>query len=88
LPTYEDSHEDSDDRKALGKNNETIYVTAEDLDDEDEELDDFEAMEVEEKLRRLVMYLREEHRYCLWCKCAYDDDDMEGCPGVMEADHD
>ncbi|KAH8885164.1 hypothetical protein GQ53DRAFT_751457 [Thozetella sp. PMI_491] len=87
LPTYVDEDEDADDRKALGKST-TVYVTSEDLDEEDEELDGFNALDAEEKLRRLVEYLRKEHRYCFWCKFAYSDEALEGCPGPTEEDHD
>ncbi|KAF6841226.1 g-patch domain-containing protein [Colletotrichum plurivorum] len=87
LPTYEDDQEDEDDRTALGKNK-TVYVTAEDLDEEDPELDEFNELEDAEKLRRLVEYLRKEHTYCFWCKFTYPDDEMEGCPGLTEEDHD
>ncbi|CCF32675.1 G-patch domain-containing protein [Colletotrichum higginsianum] len=87
LPTYEDDQEDEDDRTALGKR-QTVYVTAEDLDEEDSELDEFNELEDAEKLRRLVEYLRKKHRYCFWCKFTYTDDEMEGCPGVTEEDHD
>ncbi|EXF81537.1 G-patch domain-containing protein [Colletotrichum fioriniae PJ7] len=87
LPTYEDDDEDADDRTALGKK-QIVYVTAEDLDEEDPELDEFNELEDAEKLRRLVEYLRREHRYCFWCKYTYPDDEMEGCPGVTEEDHD
>ncbi|KAK1600449.1 uncharacterized protein LY79DRAFT_533593 [Colletotrichum navitas] len=87
LPTYEDDQEDEDDRTALGKKR-TVYVTAEDLDEEDPELDEFNELEDAEKLMRLVEYLRKEHRYCFWCKFTYPDDEMEGCPGVTEEDHD
>ncbi|KAK1690713.1 hypothetical protein BDP55DRAFT_648204 [Colletotrichum godetiae] len=87
LPTYEDDDEDADDRTALGKK-QIVYVTAEDLDEEDPELDAFNELEDAEKLRRLVEYLRREHRYCFWCKYTYPDDEMEGCPGVTEEDHD
>ncbi|KAF9879868.1 G-patch domain-containing protein [Colletotrichum karsti] len=87
LPTYEDDLEDDDDRTALGKK-QTIYATAEDLDEEDPELDEFNALEDAEKLRRLVEYLRKEHLYCFWCKFTYPDQEMEGCPGLTEEDHD
>ncbi|KAK1985324.1 hypothetical protein LZ30DRAFT_708656 [Colletotrichum cereale] len=87
LPTYEDDQEDDDDRTALGKK-QTVYVTAEDLDEEDSELDEFNELDDAEKLTRLVEYLRKEHRYCFWCKFTYTDDEMEGCPGVTEEDHD
>ncbi|KAK5990388.1 hypothetical protein PT974_08656 [Cladobotryum mycophilum] len=87
LPTYEDNHEDEDDKKALGKGH-TVYATADDLDEEDEELDEFNALDVGTRLNRLLVYLREEHKYCFWCKMAYPDEQMEGCPGLTEEDHD
>ncbi|KAK4240665.1 hypothetical protein C8A03DRAFT_41875 [Achaetomium macrosporum] len=87
LPTYEDAEEDEDDRKALGKAR-TTYVAAEDLDEEDPELEEFNALPPEERLRRVVTYLREEYHYCFWCKFEYPDEKMEGCPGLTEEDHD
>ncbi|CAJ0553875.1 Ff.00g123870.m01.CDS01 [Fusarium sp. VM40] len=87
LPTYEDDQEDADDKRALGKGH-TVYATAEDLDEEDEELDHFNELEIGERLRRVVEYLREKHQYCFWCKMAYPDVEMEGCPGLAEEDHD
>ncbi|EHK15656.1 uncharacterized protein TRIVIDRAFT_38813 [Trichoderma virens Gv29-8] len=87
LPTYENDEEDEDDKKALGKKHVT-YSTADDLDEEDEELDEFNALELSTRLSRLVMYLRETHQYCFWCKMAYPDAEMDGCPGVTEEDHD
>lgn len=95
LPTYEDEGMDDDDRMALGSSGggrtdgkKTVYMPADDLDEEDPELDGFEALEVSEKLAGLVAYLRERHRYCFWCKLAYPDEEMEGCPGLTEEDHD
>ncbi|KAI1841553.1 hypothetical protein JX265_004718 [Neoarthrinium moseri] len=87
LPTYEDENEDEDDRRALGKTK-TAYVPVEDLEEEDPELDEFNALEPDEKLRRLVNYLRDEYQYCFWCKCSYPDEEMDGCPGLTEEDHD
>ncbi|RFU72726.1 coiled-coil domain-containing 75 [Trichoderma arundinaceum] len=87
LPTYENGEEDEDDKKALGKNPIT-YATADDLDEEDEELDEFNALELGTRLSRLVMYLRETHRYCFWCKMAYPEENLDGCPGLTEEDHD
>jgi hypothetical protein len=87
LPTYEDAEEDEDDRKALGKAG-TAYVTAEDLDEEDTELDEFNALPPDERLKRVVQHLRDEHHYCFWCKFTYPDENMEGCPGLTEEDHD
>jgi len=87
LPTYEDEDEDEDVRVAAGKGGQ-VYAAAEDLDEEDAELDEFNALEPGERLRRLVLFLRSEFRYCFWCKFTYPDDAMEGCPGLTEEDHD
>ncbi len=86
LPTYEDPDEDKEDRMALGKKD-TEEVDR-DLDVEDEELDEFEALDSAEKLQKLVEYLRERWHYCFWCKYRYGDSSMEGCPGIIEDDHD
>ncbi|PTB65355.1 hypothetical protein BBK36DRAFT_1122063 [Trichoderma citrinoviride] len=87
LPTYENSEEeDDDDKMALGKD--VNFSIAEDLDEEDEELEEFNALDLGTRLARLVMYLRERHRYCFWCKMAYPDAEMDGCPGITEEDHD
>ncbi|KAI1808292.1 hypothetical protein F4811DRAFT_549028 [Daldinia bambusicola] len=87
LPTYVDDLEDEDDKTALGKTA-AAYVPVEDLVEEDPELEEFNALEVEERLKRLVEYLRKRYNYCFWCKCAYPDETMEGCPGLTEEDHD
>ncbi|KAH7329330.1 hypothetical protein B0I35DRAFT_42361 [Stachybotrys elegans] len=87
LPTYEDDEDDEDDKLAKGKKAIT-YVVAEDLDEEDEELEAFDALEISERLRQAIVFLRERHRYCFWCKMAYPDEQMEGCPGLTEEDHD
>ncbi|KAG5950067.1 hypothetical protein E4U53_005514 [Claviceps sorghi] len=88
LPTYEDEDEDEDDRQALGKRETTAYVAAEDLDEEDEELEAFDAQEPGKRLEEVVRYLRKRHLYCFWCKMQYADEGMEGCPGIGEEDHD
>ncbi|KAK4099800.1 hypothetical protein N658DRAFT_498046, partial [Parathielavia hyrcaniae] len=86
LPTYEDAEEDEDDRKALGRAG-AAHVMAEDLDEEDAELDEFNALPPDERLRRVVQHLRDEYHYCFWCKFTYPDEEMEGCPGLTEEDH-
>ncbi|KAI1176751.1 putative G-patch domain protein [Nemania sp. FL0916] len=87
LPTYHDDLEDEDDKKAAGIT-QIVHALVEDLDEEDPELDEFNALEADEKLRQLVEHLRKEHDYCFWCKFGYPDDTMEGCPGLTEEDHD
>ncbi|KAK1757671.1 hypothetical protein QBC47DRAFT_376671 [Echria macrotheca] len=90
LPTFDDPDEDADDRHALGRtvDDETEEYVVEEGDDEDVELDKFNALAPDERLRRVVEYLRDRHRYCFWCKYQYPDEDMLGCPGLTEEDHD
>jgi hypothetical protein len=87
LPTYDDADEDADDKRALGKEP-TRYRLVEDLEEEDPELDEFNALDPAERLQKLVEHLRQEHNYCFWCKFTYADKSMDGCPGVTEEDHD
>lgn len=87
LPTYDDADEDKDDKRALGKDK-IQHTLVEDLEEEDPELDEFNALDLAERLHKLVLYLREEFNYCFYCKYTYPDKDMEGCPGLTEEDHD
>lgn len=87
LPTYDDTNEDADDKRALGKVP-TQYRFIEDIEEEDPELDEFNALDPAERLQKLVEYLREEYNYCFWCKFSYPDKEMDGCPGLTEEDHD
>ncbi|KAK8181877.1 putative G-patch domain protein [Phyllosticta capitalensis] len=88
LPTFDDSDLDPDDKQALERKDKTELVVHEDLAEEDTELEEFMALPPSERLEKVVMYLREQHKYCFWCKYQYPDKDMEGCPGVTEEDHD
>ena len=87
LPTYDDADEDKEDKRALGKEA-TQYMLVEDLEEEDPELDEFNALDPAERLQKLVEFLRKEFHYCFWCKYTYPDSEMEGCPGLTEEDHD
>jgi hypothetical protein len=87
LPTYEDDNEDAEDKRALGREA-TQYLLVEDLEEEDIELDEFNAWDPAERLQKLVVHLREEYNYCFWCKYTYPDQEMDGCPGLTEEDHD
>jgi Domain of unknown function (DUF4187)/G-patch domain len=87
LPTYDDEDEDKEDKRAMGKVS-MQHNLVEDLEEEDAELDEFNALPLAERLLKLVMYLREEYNYCFWCKFTYSDKEMEGCPGLTEEDHD
>lgn len=77
-----DEEEEKQDRLAWGGEEE------DEGDDRDEELEAFEALAPQERLERVVGYLREKHWYCFWCKSRYENAGMEGCPGMTEDDHD
>lgn len=79
--TYDDPEEDDQDRQAWGSEEEEV-------EEEDAELDAFDALELAERLSKIVEYLRTTHCYCFWCKFQYPDAEMEGCPGLTEEDHD
>ncbi|KKA30665.1 hypothetical protein TD95_002673 [Thielaviopsis punctulata] len=80
---------DDDDRVALGKDVTPLLPVGEDGDEEeDAELKAFEELDIEEQLTRVLMHLRQAHRYCFWCKAEFPDAEMDGCPGVTEEDHD
>lgn len=90
LPEYDDPTMDREDKKALGsevdQNTSALEI---ELEEDDEELDAFNALEPAERLHKLVLFLRETYRYCFWCKYAYETDlELEGCPGLTEEDHD
>ncbi|KAI4125088.1 MAG: hypothetical protein LQ338_004475 [Usnochroma carphineum] len=77
---YDDPDEDQEDRQAWGDEEEEV-------EEEDLELEGFNALEPAERLKRMVEYLREKWRYCFWCKFQYPDEEMEGCPGFTEDEH-
>jgi hypothetical protein len=58
-----------------------------DLEENDPELEEFEALDTTEQLEKVVAHLRKEHRYCYWCMGQYPDEGMEGCPGLTEDEH-
>ncbi|PLB44715.1 putative G-patch domain protein [Aspergillus steynii IBT 23096] len=88
LPSYDDPTLEREDKQALAVNPESSSILEQELEEEDSALDEFNALDPGERLARLVRYLRQEHRYCFWCKCSYETDEMEGCPGITEEDHD
>lgn len=88
LPTYDDPDEDQEDKNAYSKKQTTNEFVEEDLYEVDAELDKFNELSTSERLEMLVTYLRDTYRYCFWCKFKYEDEEMEGCPGLTEEDHD
>lgn len=87
LPTYNDPDEEKDDQIALSRKDKLEEVDLE-LDQDDDELDGFLALTTGERLEKLVRYLRDIWHYCFWCKYRYPDEEMDGCPGLTEDDHD
>lgn len=88
LPGYDDSILEHEDKQALGLGQNNLALVEQEPDEDDPELDEFNALEPHERLEKLVMYLREKHRYCFWCKYQYETEEMDGCPGVTEEEHD
>jgi hypothetical protein len=90
LPTLAADEDDGDDLKiAQGRDIVPFYTSLEnDLEDEDPDLAEFQALPVDERLHKLLTFLRDEFHYCLYCGYQYPDAEMEGCPGVTEEEHD
>lgn len=74
------TEEDADDKLALSNE-------VQDLDEEDPELEEYDALPIAERLDRVIKHLREKYRYCFWCKYRYEDEGMEDCPGLTEDEH-
>ncbi|CAD0112353.1 unnamed protein product [Aureobasidium uvarum] len=79
---WNDDEADADDKVAMGTEVEEFE------DEQDTELEEFNALPVGERLEKLVAYLRVTYHYCFWCKYRYADESMEGCPGLTEEEHD
>lgn len=77
-----DAEDEKQDRLAWGTEEEELE------EDPDEDLEAFETLEPFERLERLVRELREKFSYCFWCKYQYESEEMKGCPGIREDDHD
>lgn len=89
LPGYDDGDLDRDDKQALGRRDLYTATVEQELEEEDPELEAFNALDPSERLQKLVLYLRETYRYCFWCKFRYETAlELEGCPGLTEEDHD
>jgi len=64
--------------------------SSDDEDPEDTEATQLKQLPTEEKLMKVLHYLRENHLYCMYCSSNFtDQEDMEAnCPGLLEEDHD
>ena len=77
---YDDAEEDTHDKQALG-------TEEAEIEEDDEELEHYVAMSPAERLEKVVVELRGKWRYCFWCKYQYENETMDGCPGVDEDSH-
>ena len=85
-PDFAESDDEEDSSKPSKQRN-VVEFFEQDLEDEDDELEEFNALTPVERLDRVAQYLRSTHLYCFWCKSKYDDADFLGCPGPTEEAH-
>lgn len=74
----------------LGESDDEEYDSVvQEMEGDDAELDEFEALPLDNQLEMILHYMRETYFYCFWCGCAYDGakDLTENCPGLNEDDH-
>lgn len=71
------------------ENREIVEVDKEEEDGQKKEEDEEEEVITEEDLQSILMKLRDDHCYCLFCGCQYESTDtlLSDCPGVNEDDH-
>ncbi|KAL7587467.1 hypothetical protein Lser_V15G38565 [Lactuca serriola] len=72
------------------ENKEVVEVEKKDDDDEkDDEDDEEEEVITEEDLHEVLMKLRDDFSYCLFCGCQYESMEalLANCPGINEDDH-
>lgn len=66
----------------------TVYEEDGEDDESDEELKEFDELDSQERLDRIISYLRDKYYYCFWCGCKYRDvEDLKECPGLTEEAH-
>lgn len=67
---------------------ELLYERREESHD-DEELETWLSLGTRERLTDVLEHLREEHHYCFFCGCEYEDEQelAANCGGVQEKDH-
>ncbi|XP_042489615.1 G patch domain-containing protein 11 [Macadamia integrifolia] len=71
------------------ENKEVIESDKEDEEGDGDEEEEEEVEITEEDLQEILMKLRDEHRYCLFCGCQYESVEalLSNCPGTDEDDH-
>ncbi|QLG74369.1 hypothetical protein HG535_0G02530 [Zygotorulaspora mrakii] len=66
-----------------------VEFLPDDYDGEDEELDLFLHLDIDEQIMKIHIFLRSELYYCFYCGKKYQSDQemFENCPGIIEDDH-
>ncbi|KAK9055458.1 hypothetical protein SSX86_026541 [Deinandra increscens subsp. villosa] len=71
------------------ENKEVVEVEKKEDEDDDNGEDEEEEVITEEDLHEVLMELRDNFHYCLFCGCQYESMDalLANCPGINEDDH-
>ncbi|KAJ0575337.1 putative G patch domain-containing protein [Helianthus annuus] len=71
------------------ENKEVVELEKKDEDDGGDEEEEEEEVITEEDLHEILMKLRDNFHYCLFCGCQYESMDalLDNCPGINEDDH-
>ncbi|KVI12076.1 G patch domain-containing protein 11 [Cynara cardunculus var. scolymus] len=71
------------------ENKEVVEVEKKDDDEKEEGEDEEEEVITEEDLHEILMKLRDDFQYCLFCGCQYESREalLGDCPGIDEDDH-
>ncbi|KAG6580816.1 G patch domain-containing protein 11 [Cucurbita argyrosperma subsp. argyrosperma] len=71
------------------ENKEVVEPEKKDDEEEGDEEEEEEEIITEEDLESILIKLRDEHRYCLFCGYQYDSKELllSNCPGINEDDH-
>ncbi|KAI8143147.1 hypothetical protein BJV82DRAFT_578872 [Fennellomyces sp. T-0311] len=85
----EEKAEENADEKEVEEEDEQEEKEEEESPYPPEEVAALNALPLDDRLDRLVCYLRSEHNYCFWCGAKYNDaeDLKENCPGTEEDEH-
>lgn len=69
--------------------NKEVVEPEKDNEEEGEQEEEEEEIITEEDLEDILLKLRDEHRYCLFCGYQYDSMEslQSNCPGISEDDH-
>ncbi|KAI3514338.1 hypothetical protein L1887_12666 [Cichorium endivia] len=71
------------------ENKEVVVVEKKDDDEKDDGEEEEEEVITDEDLQEILMKLRDDFHYCLFCGCQYESKEalLDNCPGINEDDH-